>query len=389
MKIPFKYTIRNFVARKLTTFITVAGVALVVFVFTAVLMMSNGIKKTLTATGLPGNVMVVRKSATSEISSIMDPETQSIIRTLAHIAKKSDGNPIMSGEPVVVINLEKLGGGLSNITVRGVSEQVMDLRPQVKLVNGRMFSPGSRELIAGESIIKNFPGSKLGSKIKIAGDHWTVVGIFTTDGSGFDSELWGDSRQLLSAFNRGSTVSSLTFKMDDPANFDMIKRDFQKDIRLQQFEPKIEQKYFAEQSEMMSIFINVLGLFITIIFSFGAIIGATITMYSAVANRTVEIGTLRSLGFSRRSILSAFLMESLIISIIGGAIGLLLASTLSFFSVSTLNFGTFSEVSFNFALSADIIITSLIFAAIMGIIGGFLPSIRAARLNIVSALRSA
>lgn len=389
MKIPFKYTIRNFVSRKLTTFITVAGVAMVVFVFTAVLMMSYGIKKTLTATGLPDNVMVVRKSATGEIASIIDPETQNIVRSLKYIARKQDGTPILSGEPVVIINLEKEGGGMSNIMVRGVTEQVLDLRPQVKLINGRMFTPGSRELVAGESIIKNFPGTNLGSKIKIAGDFWTITGIFTTDGSGFDSEVWGDSRQLLSAFNRGSTVSSLTFKMDDPANFDLIKREFQRDIRLQQFEPKIEKKFFEEQSEMMSIFINVLGIFITVIFSFGAIIGATITMYSAVANRTIEIGTLRSLGFSRRSILSAFLMESLLISLIGGGVGVLLASVLSFFSVSTLNFGTFSEVAFNFSLSGDIVISSLIFAGLMGIIGGFLPSIRAARLNIVNALRSA
>jgi len=389
MKIPFKYTFRNFAARKLTTFITVAGIALVVFVFTAVLMMSNGIRKTLTATGLPDNVMVVRKSATGEISSIIDPETQNIIKSLNHIARKQDGTPILSGEPVVIINLAKLGGGMSNIMVRGVEQSILELRPQVKFISGKMFSPGSRELVAGESIIKNFPGTKLGSKIKIAGDYWTVTGIFTTNGSGFDSELWGDSRQLLAAFNRGSTVSSMTFKLDDPANFDFIKRDFQKDIRLQQFEPEIEKKYFEKQSEMMSIFINVLGLFITIIFSFGAIIGATITMYAAVANRTVEIGTLRSLGFSRRSILTAFLMESLLISLIGGGLGLLLASGLSFFSISTLNFGTFSEVAFNFALSGDIIVTSLIFAGLMGIIGGFLPSFRAAKLNIVNALRAA
>jgi ABC-type antimicrobial peptide transport system permease subunit len=389
MKIPLKYTFRNFVARKLTTFITVAGIALVVFVFTAVLMMSHGIRKTLTATGLPDNVMVVRKSATGEISSIIDPETQNIVKSLNHIAKRADGTPVLSGEPVVIINLEKLGGGMSNIMVRGVEQSILELRPQVKLISGRMFSPGSRELVAGESIIKNFPGTKAGSRIKIAGDYWTVTGIFTTNGSGFDSELWGDSRQLLAAFNRGSTVSSMTFKLDNAANFDFIKRDFQKDIRLQQFEPKIEKKYFEEQSEMMSIFINVLGLFITIIFSFGAIIGATITMYSAVANRTVEIGTLRSLGFSRRSILTAFLMESLLISLIGGGVGLLLASGLSFFSISTLNFGTFSEVAFNFALSGDIIITSLVFAGIMGFVGGFLPSFRAAKLNIVNALRAA
>jgi len=388
MKIPLKYTFRNFTARKLTTIITAAGVALVVFVFAAVLMMAYGIQKTLTATGSPDNVMILRKSASGEIVSIIDGETQNLIKTLPHIAVNSAGKQIVSAEPVVVINLEKEGGGLSNILVRGVNETVTDLRQQVKLIDGRMFNFGSRELIAGESTMKNFPGAKLGSQIKIAGAMWSIVGIFSTDGSGFDSELWGDSRQLLDAFNRGNSVSTLTFELDDPANFESFKRAFESERRLLQFEPKIEQTFYEEQSEMMAAFIRILGIFITIIFSFGAIIGAAITMYSAVAGRTVEIGTLRSLGFSRRSILAAFLMESLFLSLIGGGAGLLLASTLQFFSISTLNFASFSELAFSFSLSPDIIISSLIFAAIMGITGGFLPSIRAARLNIVKALRA-
>ncbi|MFO7445643.1 MAG: ABC transporter permease [Ignavibacteriaceae bacterium] len=388
MKIPLKYTLRNFTARKLTTYITVAGVALVVFVFAAVLMMAYGIQKTLTTTGSPDNAIILRKSATSEIVSIIDGETQNLIRTLPHIAKKSDGTPLITAEPIVIINLGKVGGGLSNVMVRGVSETVTDVRPQVKIINGRMFEFGSREIIVGESTADNFPASRVGEKIKIAGDFWTIVGMFTTDGSGFDSEIWGDSRQLLSAFQRGNSVSTVTVKLDNPDNFDAFKREFDREMRLQQFEPKMEQKFFEEQSEFMAIFIRVLGIFITIIFSFGAIIGATITMYAAVATRTVEIGTLRSLGFSRRSILTAFLMESLLISLLGGAAGLFLASFLQFFSISTLNFASFSELAFSFALSPEIIITSLIFAAFMGIIGGFLPSVRAARLNIVNALRA-
>lgn len=388
MKIPLKYTLRNFKTRKLTTGITISGITLVVFVFAAVLMMAYGIEKTMKATGSPDNVMIFRKAATAEISSIIGPDIQNIIRTLPHIAKTSDGTPIISFEPVVVINLNKISGGLSNITVRGVSPTIKELRPQVKIIRGRMFNSGMRELIVGEAITKTFEGAQVGSYVKFAGDNWKIVGVFTTDGSGFDSELWGDALQLLNAFNRGTTVSTVTLKLDNPANFDSFKKTFESDKRLQQFEPQIEQKYFESQSELMATFTRVFGIFLTIIFSFGATIGAMITMYAAVANRTVEIGTLRSLGFSRRSILSAFLIESLLISLIGGAIGLLLASFLQFFTISTLNYGSFSELTFSFAVSPSIIITTLVFAAIMGFVGGFLPSVKAARMNIVNALRA-
>ncbi len=388
MKIPLKYILRNFMARKLTTFITIAGIALVVFVFTAVLMMAFGIQKTLVSTGSADNVMITRKAANAEISSIIGPDVQNVIRTLPHIAKEPDGNLVISDEPVVIVNLEKQGGGVSNITVRGVSPEINQLRPQVKIIKGRMFTLGLRELIVGDAIAKRFPGAHLGSYIKFAGDNWKIVGIFTTNGSGFDSEIWGDALQLLSAFNRGSTVSTVTLKLDNPENYDAFKKAFNSDLRLQQYEPIIEQKYFAQQSEMLSTFIRVLGIFITIIFSLGATIGATITMYSAVANRTVEIGTLRSLGFNRRSILAAFLLESLLITLAGGAIGIFLASFLQFFSISTLNFSSFSELAFSFALSPSIIVSSLVFAIIMGFVGGFLPSVRAARMNIVTALRA-
>ncbi len=388
MKIPLKYIMRNFMTRKLTTFITIAGIALVVFVFTAVLMMAFGIQKTLVSTGSDDNVMITRKAANSEISSIIGPDIQNVIRTLPHIATEPNCNLIISNDPVVIINLVKNGGGVSNITVRGVSPEIDKLRPQVKLIEGRMFNWGLRELIVGDAIAKRFPGAQLGSYIKFAGGNWKIVGIFTTNGSGFDSEIWGDALQLLSAFNRGSTVSTVTLKLDNPENYDSFRKAFIADRRLQQYEPIIEKKYFAQQSEMLSTFIRVLGIFITLIFSIGATIGATITMYSAVANRTVEIGTLRSLGFNRISILAAFLIESLFITIAGGAVGIFLASFLQFFSISTLNFSSFSELAFSFALSPTIIVWSLIFAIAMGFIGGFLPSIRAARMNIVTALRA-
>ncbi len=387
MKIPLKYSIRNFMTRKLTTGITVVGIMLVVFVFSAVLMMAYGIQKTLIATGSDDNIKITRKASNGEISSLIDGETQNVIKTLPYIAKRPDGKQVISNEPVVIINLEKKTGGLSNITVRGVSEPVFQLRPNVTLIQGRMFRFGVRELIVGQSITKRFIGAQIGSQIRFAGDQWTVVGIYSSDGSGFDSEIWGDALQLLNSFNRGSTVSSITAKLESPELFEKFKSAFDADRRLQQFEVKSERKFFEEQSEAMSMFIRILGIFITVIFSFGSIIGAMITMYAAVANRTVEIGTLRSLGFKRRNILSAFLMESLTIAFVGGLLGILLASLLQFFSISTLNFTSFSELEFSFALSPSIIISALLFSFFMGFVGGFLPSVRAARMNIVNALR--
>ena len=387
MAVPFKYTLRSLITRKLTTLITVAGISLVVFVFAAVLMMAYGVEKTLVSTGSKENVMVMRKSSQGEICSIVDGETQNTVRTLQHIAKTNDGRQIISGEPVVIINLEIKNGGMSNITVRGVSQLVNVLRPQLKITEGRMFNPSLRELIVGKSVSNKFAGADIGSKIKFAGDNWTVVGLFEANGSGFESEVWGDATQLQSAFNRGNSVSTMTIKLDNPNNFEKFQREFNADRRLQQFEVMTEQRFFEMQSEFLATFIRILGTFITIIFSFGAIIGATITMYAAVANRTVEIGTMRSLGFKRRSILFAFLSESLLITLIGAAVGLFFASFLQLFTISTLNFNSFSDLSFAFALNPSIIFSCLIFAIVMGMLGGFLPAVRASRLNIVNSLR--
>jgi len=216
-----------------------------------------------------------------------------------------------------------------------------------------------------------------------------VVGLFEAGKGGFESEMWGDALQLLSAFNRGSSVSSLTLKLEGAEKFEDFKRAFESEQRLNQFETKPEQKYFEEQSEAMATFIRIFGIFITVFFSLGSTIGAMITMYAAVANRTVEVGTLRALGFRRRSVLTAFLVESLVLAFIGGIIGLGIASFLQFFQISTLNFASFAELAFSFALTPEIVVNTLLFALGMGFVGGFLPSVRAARLNIVNALRAA
>lgn len=389
MKIPFKYSLRNLHLRKFTMAMTMAGIAMVVFVFTAVLMMAFGVERTLVATGSPDNVKIMRKGSTNEISSIIGREAQDVIRTLPHIAQTEDGARLISFEPVVVINLEKQDGVMSNITVRGVSPGASLLRPQAKLVAGRMFDPGLRELVVGEAVARRIVGAQIGGKLRFAGDDWTIVGIFSTGGSGKDSEIWGDARQLQDAFNRGSAVSTITLKLDEGRNFERFKQAFATDRRLEQLEVEIEERYFAKQSEVLATLIKILGIFITMIFSIGATLGAMITIYTSVAQRTVEIGTLRALGFSRRSVLALFLSESVLLAAISGAAGIALASLLQRISVSTMNFGSFSELEFSFALSVPIMLYALIFAIAMGILGGFVPSLRAARLAIVTALRNA
>jgi putative ABC transport system permease protein len=388
MQIPLKYILRSSSSRRLTTVITILGIALVVFVFTAVLMMANGVEKTLRSTGSDDNLIVARKAAMSEIMSILDRDAAGIISNMPLVASFADGRPMSSKEAVVIINLNKIGApGISNVIVRGVESAAFPLRPQVRIVQGRMFRWGAREVIAGAGITHRFTGAQIGEKMKFGGDLWTVVGIFEADGSGFESEVWGDSNQIMDAFKR-SSFSTITMRLKQPDDLSEIAAAFESDNRLQYFVAKREKKFFEEQSEMMAKFIRILGIFVTIIFSTGSTIGAMITMYGAVANRTVEIGTLRALGFFRRSILLAFLSESFVLSLAGGIAGLGLASLLQFFSISTLNFGSFSELAFSFALSPSIIATSLGFSLLMGLIGGFLPALRASRLNIIQALRA-
>jgi ABC-type antimicrobial peptide transport system permease subunit len=387
MNIPLYYIWKNFLARKLTTGITIAGIALVVFVFAAVLMMADGIQQTLSSTGSNDNVVITRKSSSGEITSIIDRATADLISTMPMIQKDETGKPLLTSDAVTILNAPKKdGGGLSNLAVRGVSENALKIRNKITIISGRMFTFGARELIVGKAIEERFSNIAIGNTIKFAGDNWVIVGIMDAEKSAFESELWCDANQLIQAFNRVD-YSTLTFRISDNANIEQLKAIFAGDKRLNQYEPEIERKYFEKQSEAMRLFIQVLGITITVIFSVGAMIGAMITMYAAVANRTTEIGTLRALGFQRLSILIAFLVESLITAFIGGFIGIGLASILQFYSISTLNFGSFSELSFSFALTSNVIQGALTFTGIMGFIGGFLPAVKASRMSILSALR--
>jgi putative ABC transport system permease protein len=389
MKIPFSYSLRNLWTRRLTTALTMSGIALVVFVFAAVLMLSNGLRETLVSTGRDDNAIVIRKSSQSEVMSAVDRDAAAIIQGFPEIAKTAEGKPFASAEVCVIANLRKIGSNdMANVIVRGTTLQGMPLREQVQLIDGRIFRPGTSEILVGRSIHERFQNCRLGQALRFGGREWTIVGIFDGRHSGFDTEVWGDAEQLMPAFGR-PVFSAITVRLNSEKDFQSFKRQFQKDPRLQQFETKREKKFFEEQSEMMVLLINVLGLIITTIFSIGAVVGAMITMYAAVANRTAEIGTLRALGFQRKSVLAAFLLESLFISFFGGAAGVLLASSLQVISVSTLNLGSFSELAFSFSLSPRIIIGSILFSMSMGVVGGFLPAVRASRLDIISALRAA
>lgn len=364
------------------------GIALVVFVFAAVLMMAEGLHQTLVSTGHEDNFVILRKAAASDIMSAVDRDSARLISTLPEVASTSDGKAFISNEMVTIINLHKYeSGDMGNVIVRGVSEEAIALRPQIRLIEGSVFRTGTSEIIVGQSIAERFQGCRIGQSLKFGSRDWQIVGIFEAENGGFESEIWGDVEQLLAAFNRTS-YSTVTLRSMNSSSLSPLKARMQSEPRLQTFEIKNEREYFAEQSKALGTFIKVLGLVITIIFSLGAMIGAMITMYASVAHRTVEIGTLRSLGFQRRNILTAFLAEALLLSLLGGFLGILLASFLQTITVSTLNFATFSELAFGFYLNPGIVIASLIFAAMMGILGGFLPAVRAARLQIVEALRS-
>jgi ABC-type antimicrobial peptide transport system permease subunit len=389
MSIPLSYSLRNLWARKLTTVLTAGGMALVVFVFAAVLMLDEGLKKTLVATGSYDNVLIVRKGSGSEVQSGVERNQAAIVESRPEVALGAGGAAMVSKEVVVLISLNKRGTDdkPANVVIRGVSSMGLSMRPQVRLVEGRMFQPGRDEVVAGRAISQRFGGAGLGEKVRFGGRDWTVVGVFDAGKSGFDSEIWGDVDQLMPAFRR-PVYSSVLLKLADAGDFDRLREALEGDPRVH-LDVKREIQYYAEQSEVLSKFISYLGITLSIIFSIGAIIGATITMYAAVANRTSEIGTLRALGFRKGAVLAAFVAEAMGLSLVGGIAGVGLASLMQLYTVSTLNWQSFAELAFAFTLTPAIVAKSLGFALVMGIVGGVFPAARAARMNIVNALRAA
>lgn len=387
MAIPVSYVARNLWARRLTTMLTAGGLALVVFVFATVLMLDAGLKKTLVSTGERDNVVLIRKGAETEIQSAIDRAQANVMEMHPSVAMNGDGAPLASKETVVLISLTKLGANTpANVVIRGVSPMGVQLRPQVKLTEGRMFRRGSSEIIVGSSIAKGFGGTRIGDHLRFAQRDWTVVGHFDAGGSGFDSEIWGDVDQLMQSFRRTS-FSSMVVRLARSDAFERFKADIDVDPRLAD-EAKREQVFYGDQSKALSTFINILGFTLSTIFSIAAMIGAMITMYASVANRVAEIGTLRALGFKRFDVLGAFLLEALLLGLVGGVAGLGCAALMQFASFSTTNFQTFADLSFRFLLTPSVIAQTLGFSLLMGLIGGFLPALRASRMNIVDALRA-
>lgn len=387
MALSLSYNFRNLWTRRLTTLLTVSGMALVVFVFASILMLAEGLRKTLVETGSYDNLVSLRKGSNSEVVSGVGRQSASILETLPEIALGPKGQRLVAKELVVLIALTKKGSNSpSNVILRGIEENSILLRPTVRLVEGRLPRVGSPEIIIGRSIARRFKGAEINETIRFGMSDWRIVGIFDAGNSGFSSEIWGDVDQFMQAFRRPA-YSSVIFKLRDSSEFQNIKSRIESDPRMT-LEAKRETKYYAEQSEIMAKFLRILGISLTIIFSLGAIIGAMITMYSAVANRTTEIGTLRALGFQRRNILTAFLVESLLLGFLGGLAGLFFASFLQFFTVSTMNFQSFAELAFSFTLTFEIFYKGMVFSLVMGLVGGLLPAVRASRMVIVEALRA-
>lgn len=388
MALPISYSFRNLWTRRLTTALTAGGMALVAFVFAAVLMLDEGLKKALVETGSRDNAVVIRKGSGTEMQSGVERVQAAIVESQPQVAFGADGERLVSKETVVLITLKKRDNGKpANVTLRGIAPAGLKLRPQVRLIQGRMFRFGSEEVIAGRSVAQRFVGGGLGETVRVGGRDWRIVGVFDAGGSGFDSEIWGDVDQFMPAFRR-PVYSSVLVRLSTPERFQAFRQAVEDDPRVK-LDVRTETQYYADQSEALSKFIRILGLTLSVIFSIGAVIGAMITLYAAVANRVGEIGTLRALGFRRRAILTAFLLESLMVAFLAGLIGLALASFLQLYTVSTMNWQSFAELAFSFSLTPAIIAKTLGFSLFMGLLGGFLPAVRAARMNIVEALRAA
>jgi len=401
--IPLHYSLRNLWVRRITTLLTAAGMALVVFVFATSLMLDAGLRRTLVATGEPDNVVVSRKGSTTELQSAVERSQAAVVAAMPEVATMdvaptSGGSskagsasvmaePMASREVVMLISLPKRGSGkISNASIRGMEPSGVMLRRKVRLVEGRMFRPGSNEIVVGRSIRAQFAGVDVGQALTFGGRDWLVVGVMDGARSGFDSEIWGDVDALMQSFRRNA-YSSIVVRLADPERgLDAMVRRLEDDPRIT-LAARRETDYYAEQSAALSRFIRILGLTLAGVFSIGAIIGATITMQSAVASRTAEIGTLRALGFQRHAILVAFMIESVGLALLGGIAGVGLAAGMELVEFSTTNFQSFAELAFGFELSPDIVLASLLFSVGMGVAGGMLPAIRAARIGIVEALR--
>ena len=380
------YNLRSMIVRKGTAAMTAGGIAMVVAVFVMTLALAQGFKATLVASGSPGNAIVLRKSATAETVSAVLRSDVPIIESLPQVARGSDGRPLSSPELVTIIALPRQTDNQpANVPVRGVGPRAYEVRETLTFVEGRRFTPGTREINVGRLAVGRFKGLTVGSDLKFGSATWKVAGVFTADDAAFESEVWGDVELMGPAFQRAG-YQSITVKLADPSMFDSFKAAVEGDPRLY-LQPHRELDYYAEQSLAMTTVIRVFGTFVTLILSIGAMFGAMNTMYAAVAYRTREIGTLRALGFSQFRVVTAFLAESIALAVIGGVLGCILALPVHGLSTGTTNFSSFTEVAFKFRITPALMAGGLVFSAVMGAVGGLLPAIRAARIPVARALR--
>ena len=388
--IPISYNVRSLMVRKTTTIATAGGIALVVFVLAAALMLSEGVSKTLVTGGRADNAIVTRKGADNEMSSSIESKSVGLILASPGVKKDETGAPLGGGEVVVVITQDRLGGDagqVSNILVRGVSDNALKVRPDVRLVEGRPAKPGTDECMIGKGLVGKYRGMTLGDKFDLKRNRpVNVVGVFEAGGSSFESEVWVNLETARSSFGREGLVSSVTVRLDSEAKFDAFKATIETDKQLL-LEARRETKYYQDQSQGTALFISIMGTIIAVFCAAGATLGAMNTMFAAVAQRKREVGTLRALGFSKFSILSSFVLESSVLALVGGLIGLLGAMALTLTRVSMMNFQTWQEISFSFTATPEIMLTSIIAGAGMGIVGGLLPAFKAAGTSPIEAMR--
>jgi len=388
MAIPLAYNLRNLTQRPVSTLATAAGIGFVVAILIGALALASGFQKALVGTGSPSNVIVLRTGADSEISSALSRDAANILRALPEIATDAGGRALASAELVVVVSKARRGfSGSSNVNVRGIDPSGFALRSQVKVTNGRLFTPGTDEIMVGRRIADRFEGCQPGDKLRFGQRDFTVVGHFEADGSAFESEIWGDLTVLGPATGRDNVFQSLTFTIRDTALFRPLKARLEQDPRLG-VQVRTERGWYEEQSGLLASVIRGAGIMITLIMAVGAIFGAVNTMYAAVGARTREIATLYVLGFSPFAVWLSFLTESVLLSLFGGLLGCLLALPINGITSSTTNWASFSEVAFAFRVTPEAMLAGMIFAAVMGVVGGFLPALSAARQSIASSLRA-
>ncbi len=388
MAIPFSYNVRSVAARWKTAVVSVLGIAGTVGVFVAMLAMAKGFQATLIASGSTSNAIIRRAGASSEMDSGVSLDQARVIADATQIARSATGEPLVSPEMVVIGAFQlKKSGTDANVQVRGMNPLVLEVRPSVTMVEGRFFEAGLAELVVGSNALETYQGFDLGSTVSFGSQDWKVVGIFNAGGSAFDSEIWADHTVLAQAFKRSTnSYSSITARLNSPTDFDAFKDTLTSDPRLT-VQVEREQDYYAKQSQMVSTLIRVLGFLVAFVMAIGAVFGALNTMYSAVAARAREIATMRALGFGGGSVILSFLFESLLISLVGGILGCIAVLPLNGFTAGTMNWQTFSHLAFAFKVTPDLLLAGIIFALVMGLIGGVLPAVRAARLQVAHALR--